>query len=344
MGFLAGLTGLSAKVIQNRPWTNPGLDAALDRLPSLPPEAAIEFVLAYLAPIRNDIEAHVQANTAFGEQLTGHLDVLRRRAAAPAERDDPGTAADLLALLGTTLIARAWEVRGSGSGSSVAGSAYRQFVDLLKEADDVLLAATRTALHHPAGAAGRMWTAIGLGMHPGEASHRLAEAGRLRGTLFPAHWAMTTFLCRKWHGTDEQMFTFAQQVAAQAPAGDPVVAMLPLAHAEYLVSLAMAPPRAGGGFAADSLTSRARKADLETVLVASRSWVGDGTGPIPDHARNVEAHQLFGWYFAVVGGQRDLARWHLERAHRRMNHAPWAYIPPSPVAAFRAAHARLGIG
>jgi hypothetical protein len=343
MGILRGVTGLTSKVIKDRPWLNPGLDAALDLLPTLPPEPAVEHVLAHLSRIRLDIEAHVQATDAFGKNLTGRLDVLRWRAGYSAQRDDDGTRADLLALLGRTLVDRAWEVRGSGRATSVSATAAQEFHRLLHEADEVLDTAIQTAFHHPAAATARLWTAVGLGVEPVEAQSRFQEATLLRGSLFPAHWAMLSYLCRKWYGSDDAMFHFARTVARDAPAGDPVGAMLPFAHAEYFLSLNMFPPSMNG-FKPDLMSRRARKDDLPAVLEASRRWVGDGTGPIPEHARSVEAHQLFAWYFEITGGQRDLARWHLERAHRRMNPIPWAYMPLPDTMAFRSAYMRLGLG
>jgi hypothetical protein len=49
-------------------------------------------------------------------------------------------------------------------------------------------------------------------------------------TLFPAHSARLQILAKKWGGSHEEMFEFDA-----APTGDPLAAMVPLAHFEVML-------------------------------------------------------------------------------------------------------------
>ena len=328
-------------MIVNRPWRNDGLDAALDSLRVLKPPAGLDLALAYLRPLRGRAEEHVQAMTAFADGLVPALTELRERGRARETED--GEAADLLALLGRTLIVRAWQVRGSGPAATVSRDSFDTFGSLLAESDDVLVAALERVPHHPAAATFRLTTARGLGATSDEWWARFETARRERGTLFPAHVDMMNGLCRKWYGSDERMFEFARSVAAKAPAGDPVSAILPLAHAEYLCSLRMS-GRPAKGPSARRLLAREWRADVDAVAAASRRWCGDGTGPVPAHPADVTAHNLFGWFLGVSRRHRDQGRWHLQQAAGRMTGPPWSYLPPSAILAFENLHAKLGIG
>jgi hypothetical protein len=341
MGLWGRLRGHSAMLVPDRPWNDPALDAALDAVPALLPEPALDHVLAYLRPLRPEAERHVQATEAFATALIGKLDGLS--GTQPAA--DPATEADRLTLLGLTLTAFAWQVRGTGRGAAVSATAARRFLVMLEEADDTLGQALRLSPHHPAAATARLRTALGLGSDEDQWWQRFSDSRRVRGTLYPAHLSMLTALCRKWYGSDEQMFDFARSVTAAAPAGDPVVAMLPAAHAEYLLSARMF----GSGRSGSSRSGSGQgdpaavpEHDLDLVAEASARWCGAGVAP-PEHARNVEAHQLFGWCLGSSQAHRDRARWHLGQAGPRLGSLPWDYLPPSPAEAFGAARSRLGV-
>ena len=104
------------------------------------------------------------------------------------------------------------------------------------------------------------------------------------------------------------MFDFARRVAQEAPVGDPVGAMLALAHAEYLVEegKALVEPQ-----------------DQALLVHASQQWVAGGEAAMR-HPRALEAHQLFGWAFR--SSNPDLRHFHLSRGTGRMNWAPWDYL------------------
>lgn len=336
VGIMSWLRRRLERIVQDRPWNDPALDAALDRLPALQQAALVEHVLEYLRPLRGEVERHAQATEAFAERLTMSLDLLRWRVGRAG--DDPGTAADARALLGQALVARGWEVRTADRAQNVSQDQWRRFGILLREADEVLTGALEARPYHPAAASARLRVALGVGPESADdLRERFAIATHDRATLYPAHWLMLSIQCRKWYGSDEAMFGFARDVAASAPPGDPVSAMLPLAHIEFRLSTEMF-KRPGGKQAVQA--ERAR--DLPAVVEASRRWCGDGTRPISPHARDVEAHQLFGWYLSTDRSHRDRARWHLEQAGTRKAFLPWEFLPPDPDMSFRMARSRVG--
>jgi hypothetical protein len=309
--------------VEDRPWNDPALDAAVDRLGELPPEGVPEHVLGYLAPLRGQVEKHVQALGALADRLTDRLDVLRERAAAAG--DDAETAADARAVLGWALVARGWEVRTGDRAHNVGEDQWRRFGILLGEADEVLTGALEARPNHPAAAVARMQVALGVGVENAtEFWERFEVATHDRATLYPAHTMMLTSMCRKWYGSNEIMFDFARKVAASAPPGDPVSAVLPLAQIEYLNALVMFKEEESGNRA--RALQLARNEDLPRVAEASRRWCGDGTQVIPPHPRDVLAHQLFGWFLSLDKAYQDRARWHLQQAGTRIAFLPWSYL------------------
>jgi len=342
MGLLTRLSAANGRVIEGRAWIDPELDAALDQLPVVTPEQTVELALAHLRPIRTDPERHVQATEAFGKHFAKNADLVRARAGYP-EPDDPETAADVLALLGTTLVERAWLVRGNGLASTVSGKSFGHFHTLLEEADHALVEALRLVPGHPAAATKRLATALGAGAPEDEWWERFGVARQVRPTLYPAHRLMLTSRCAKWYGSDEAMFRFAREVAAAAPPGDPVVAMLPLAHIEYFCAMGIRLPQ-GSDFANAPDAVRERQADVGAVIEASRRWCGQSGRLPPPHPRGIEAHQLFAGFFMWTEGQEQLTRWHLRQSKGRMSSQPWGYIPQRNLEAFRAAHVEFGVG
>jgi hypothetical protein len=338
VGVLSWLERRREPIVEERPWNDPALDAALDRMPALlQGDVLTEHVLGHLRQLRGQVEKHAQATRAFAERLTTSLDLLRWRVAQAG--DDAETAADARTLLGEALVARGWEVRTSDRAHTVSQDQWRRFGILLGEADEALVSALDARPYHPAAATARLRVALGVGLDSAdEWWERFEVAVHDRATLYPAHTLMLSSMCRKWYGSDEIMFDFARKAAASAPPGDPVSAVLPMAHVEFLLSTAMFDHPSG-----EQAARAEREADLATVVEASRRWCGDGTSPMPQHPRDVEAHQLFGWFLGADKAHADRARWHLEQAGTRMSFLPWAYLPPNPEWSFRNLRSRLRV-
>jgi hypothetical protein len=140
------------------------------------------------------------------------------------------------------------------------------------------------------------------------------------------------------------MFQFAREVAAAAPPGDPVVAMLPMAHVEYVCRLNMlAPP----GTQMDQLLkdpggTAGRMADLPAVIEAARRWCGGDEGAAPRHPKAVQAHQIFATFFLWTG-EKARIRSHLQQCGGRVSHLPWGLFTGEPETVFCEMHEYVGL-
>ena len=336
MGILKNPFRPAFEVIQRHCWADPALDRFFDAMPALGPPVRVEHVLAYLRPLRSRPDQHMQATELAAEYMPPALDLIRRRCADP--RTHPDDRVDLLALLGSTMVDVAWEIRGSGPAASVPEPEWPKFHAALAEADEALVAALRLVPGHPGAATSRLHTALGLGISSDEWWSRFESARRMQPTLYQAHASMLTALCAKWYGSDELMFNFGRSVAAQAPAGDPVVAMLPRAHAEYICAITMGRNTPGG-----PSPERAREDDEEAVMEASWKWAGDGSRPAPAHPYALHAHNLFGWFLGESHRYQERGRWHLEQTRHRIHSMPWSFLSNDPAQPFAAMHRKLGL-
>jgi hypothetical protein len=134
-------------------------------------------------------------------------------------------------------------------------------------------------------------------------------------TLFPA-----------WGGSAQEMPRFAREAVSRAPDGDPMPALLPLAHFER-VAAERSPMSRGGWFSDEALR--------EVVSHAGRWLDGDG------HPRVVEADSLFGAAFYLADLRRP-ARGHLIRTGGRVSRLPWSYLG-DPAQRFLRACGRLTV-
>lgn len=323
-------------VITDRCWADDSLDHLCDMVQQQDAATRLEMVLTHLRPLRNHPDQHTQASDAV--DLTSALEPLRSRIQDP--RTPADDRADLLALLGHALTLVAWKIRGTGPASSVGKKARAGFREHLEEADEALIAALQIYPQHPGAATSRLRTARGLGAEGGEWWARFHLATSVQPTLFKAHDLMLMALCAKWYGSDEDMFGFGHMVAQEAPPGDPVVAMLPMAHGEYINSvqggrttLGPRPPR----------PEQLRRQDEEAVMAASWKWAGDGSRPAPAHPYALNAHNLFGWYLGNSERFRERGRWHLAQTQRRIGFQPWVNLSDNPGRSFTQLHDRLGL-
>jgi hypothetical protein len=326
-------------VLADRCWDDPELDSAVDAVEdtSKMPDVRIDAALDFIARVRDDPERHVQGVEAMAQRLTRCLDVVRERAQG-TEQQRTAAATDAAALLSTTLVERAWQVRGAGGSDGADPDAADEFLDLLGQADEIAAGALQLDPEHAPSGCVLLRTALGLGVPSDEWWTRFDAARRSRPTLYPAHVTMLMALCRKWYGSSEAMWRFARDVAAAAPEGDPVVAMLPLAHAEHFVELRINPPQQGN---ATDAWEQARKQDEDTAFASALHWLGQDGGQRLRHPRALEAHQLFGWFFSPSDPGR--ARWHFEQAGPRMARYPWRYLSGRPDRSYAKALTAVGI-
>lgn len=295
-------------VVRDRCWSDPALDALYDAVAdrTRPADARVSLVLQHLAAVRDDAERLVCAAIAVDDLLIDDLDAVRAAAASPT--GDRAADTEARTLLAWMLVATAWSVRGGGRSSTVSDEAFAVFHRILEEAEEVGYQALELSPGHPLAAVARLASGRGLGLPPDEWWARFNVARQIRPTLYPAHTHMLQALCRKWYGSSEVMFDFARKVAAEAPVGDPVGAILAIAHVEHLLDTGKldVPP-----------------ADLELARQAADRWIAGGEEAMAAHPRAYEAHQLFGW---LLRADQDRRRFHLSRSMGRMSDLPWNYL------------------
>jgi hypothetical protein len=161
-----------------------------------------------------------------GQVDTGATWIDRWAAAEPA---DP----DALVLRARSLVARAWEVRGGGWASTVGDDAAGEFGRLLGLALEVNDRAAALAPDDPAPWSQRLLLMTALSADRGTFERGWAELVARDPWHREAHSYKLMYLCRKWHGSHDEMFAFARSTAAAAPNGSPLH-VLPLeANAEW---------------------------------------------------------------------------------------------------------------
>ena len=111
-------------------------------------------------------------------------------------------------------------------------------------------------------------------------------------------------------------------LAADAPAGDPVSAVLPMAHVELWLD--------SEGAEGEARAAQVRRDDLTAVRAASDRWLSTPSA----HPLDPAAHQVFGWFF-VLTGDLPRANVHLSRTGGRIADFPWGYYD-DPVRMYRA--------
>lgn len=309
-------------LVLDRCWSDPDLDRLADLLESPDPEPAAKAAAALdlLLAVQDDPERLVQVQDAAGHRLADHLEAVGALVAATPSGP---VRAQALALHGFCTAVAAWNVRGGGWASTVGEDAAVVFQRMLEQADEIGRLALEEQPDHAGAGVLRLATARGLGMPSDEWWHRFDVARRARSTLYPAHVHMMTALCQKWYGNHDLMFDFARRTADEAPPGDPVGAVLALAHAEFF--LWVAAREDGSKYQRSFTISEARRAERERMAAASDRWLGAGPAA-PGHPRAAEAHQVFGWFFQALGTPDPRAKTHLAHGTRRVASLPWSYL------------------
>jgi hypothetical protein len=293
-------------VIEDRCWSDPALDALHDGLidKSRPATDRVEFVLRHLDAVRADAERRVFAATTLNKLLIDCLDVLRATEPTGHREHD----ADVQGLLALVLTAQAWQFRGRGYASTVEDQALLAFHQILEEADEVGYKALALDPTNPIAGEARLTSGLGLGLPKDEWWTRFEVACKTRPTQYLAHKTMLQAVSQKWHGSHDLMFDFARKVTAAAPIGDPIGAILAIAHAEFLLY---------------SKTLSVPPDDLRLVEEAADRWISGGEEMMFAHPAAYEAHQLFGWLLKEKVSRRA---YHLSRSRGRMSAIPWTYL------------------
>ncbi|GAA2859171.1 hypothetical protein GCM10010517_17680 [Streptosporangium fragile] len=302
------------RVIVDRPWA----DAVLDDAVVAVHRKVFEAGTVVLGAARGDPERRVLRVEALAKAAVGHSSSIE--ALAVHDRANP----DLWLWLGRTRIEEAWAVKPDVRARAVQAQRLQAFHAAMESARQPLLTAAALAPADPAPWESMIWLCLGLDRPRQEKDAVWYEAARRHPTLFPANVARLMTLSPAWGGSAQEMLEFARAAAARAYDGDPIHALLPLAHFEQ-VAAERSPISRGGWFSDEALR--------EVVAHAGR-WLGREA-----HPRAVEAHNVFGAAFYLADLRRP-ARGHLMRTGGRVSRLPWSYLG-DPAQQFQRACGRL---
>jgi hypothetical protein len=294
-------------------------DLALDTGIDVVRETELNAGIALLRETRTDYDLRAQRVTALADAAIGQSHDVGRLYRDSMPRAD---GADVHLWLGATIVAEAWQIRGMGGTDADRLGLFR---DILRDAQEPLLTAASLAPDDPVPWAMLQNYAMGMGMDRANLDALWARIADRCPTLFFGNVRRLQALAAKWGGSHEEMFAFARAAAISAPAGDPLTAMLPLAHAEYLGASGIQP-------------RQHFNANVVDELVAAESRWRATARPRPD---SLWAHNIFGWAMLRAGDDAR-AVWHLSRVNRRSTSIPWAYEDDTATA-FATALVALGM-
>ena len=163
--------------------------------------------------------------------VASHLIAAGREAAEAWHAAEPESASAAL-VRGIAHMSWAWEARGQGHAEDVGDDVWPVFHRRLEEAEGFLREAARLDDADATPWAYLALSARGRDLEPPEIRSRYAEARKRN----PEGWTAAMFalqsLAQKWSGTHAEMFAFARELSAAAPAGSPLHSTIPLAHHE----------------------------------------------------------------------------------------------------------------
>lgn len=227
-------------------------------------------------------------------------------------------------LLGASLVADAWKIRGGAYAEDVDAGAWEPFFRTLKEAETPLQASAGldTALADP-----YAWLIVAEVGGEGEDDklRTLFRSAIARSSLhWGAHYSYFMATTEKWGGSHKEMFGFARAVSKRSPKGRALHALLAAAYCEYALATG---PKAG-----DTIRTPQCAAELRAALYA---WLD--TTPDRLEARLAEVADGVGElamnHFAVacylVGANAE-AKILLEALRGEIQSIPWAWIADGP--------------
>jgi hypothetical protein len=195
-----------------------------------------------VARTRDDYDLRARYVHALAESTTGVLgspiDRTTGRADTSANWTDRWAAhcpadPDAQLVRAGSLIARAWEVRGSGWASTVGPEQWAEFHRLLHLAEQVNNLAIQLAPADPTPWVNRLQLQIGYSAPRDDVEQTWRQLILRDPWHQPGHVLKLTYHCRKWSGSHDEMFAFARSVVAGAPDGSPLHVLPVRAAAEW---------------------------------------------------------------------------------------------------------------
>lgn len=226
-----------------------------------------------------------------------------------------------LTVRGAYAIGWAWQARTRARAKYVSKEQFQEFFRRLRLAEDDLDAAIALDADDVTAHAFLVLSARGRQVDAGVAAKRFAAVVDHYPHHSFAHQHRLQFVCRKWFGSNDQMFRFARTSFAAAPDGSLLGALVPDAHVEISIDNR-----------ADHWTSPRVREELHAAAARSvfhPDFQGDRVGA-------VRAMNLFAYAFSMTG-DRQAAAACFTALGDRVTEYPWTYdvILARPEKAFR---------
>ena len=139
---------------------------------------------------------------------------------------------DAWLLRGAHSIHWAWEARTSTRAAQVSQDAWPIFAERLKGAWSDLDHASKLNAADPGPFAEKINCAIGLQLKKPVVNDCLKNARRRAPDLWEPHVRSLLYLTKKWHGSHEEMFSFAGKLSSTARVGSGLHTVVAVAHLE----------------------------------------------------------------------------------------------------------------
>ncbi len=304
-------------------WEDPALDLALPQVKA----GRLHHGLELIQQARGSNELRALRVEKLAEAAAAHTGALSRQA-----QDNP----DALLWLGAARIKHAWNIRGASFAKYVGVKRFQRFWEVLAEAEAPLRQAAQALPGDPVPWDQLQWHAIGMRSGRQELDTIWKELTARDPHLYAGHYSRAQALCAKWYGSHGELLAFARERVASAPPGDPVTAMLALAHFE----IAWSEDGGSDRSTEDHLKAYFGDPDVAAALsLAADKW-RDGSRP---HPCSLDAAHLFGAAF-YFGGHPRRAQELLAEAGRRVPEIlPWAAASLTPGRRYARAVRELGL-
>ncbi|WP_018833656.1 hypothetical protein [Salinispora tropica] len=229
-----------------------------------------------------------------------------------AQRQVEADPADGLAaaLLGESLIVRAWDVRTGYQAQHVSQNQFREFHQILRGAERMLIDAAAYQPGDPAIWYCRLLTARGLQLGQAEARRRYDRLAESDPHHLPGQLQYLQQICPKWGGSFDEMHSFAWAAMVAAPEGAAQGSLVAQAHFEHLVSLE---GRQQDDYRRDlrvreELREAAARSVLHPAFGTEHGWI-DAVSRFALIYSVLGDHALAAPYFAAVGNLVSESVW-----------------------------------
>ncbi|MGI5489641.1 hypothetical protein [Microtetraspora malaysiensis] len=314
-----------SRVEIGRAWEDPALEQALGPVRAGDLQIGLELVKA----ARGQNELRALRVWQLADAAKAHVDALATRAG-----DDP----DALLWLGAARIKHAWEIRGASYAKYVGGERFQRFWSVLSTAAEPLHRAAHLLPEDPVPWEQLQWHGIGMQVGRPELDRIWKELSVRDPRLFAGHYTRAQVLCEKWYGSHEELLAFARDTVASADPGDPLTAILALAHFE--VAWRMMDDNDSAFLSKAAIEGYfSRRETVAELVRAADQWQTQAQ----PHLRAFEAHHLFGAAFYYSGHHARAQRLLSGARNRIPENLPWSVASLTPGRCYARVRRQLGV-